>query len=223
MFQTKRTKLKKSITSKLHYNKTTIQRNSSKKQSKTTTREKNSQESAQETNLSKPKASTYLTSKESVSSLNEHLINTTSKATFHTQTTLRNLLSKPKDPIPKEDRNNAVYQLNCKDCEAIYVGETKQTLNIRGEEHITVIKSASKGVTLVTLQSTTGNTIVTLTRNIRKYWALRKTGKQELSRKQSTQKKMSIISTEYPSNYQIFGNQESKAKKTNAKTTISPN
>ena len=72
--------------------------------------------------------------------LNKHNI----KATFHTQTTLRSLLSKPKDPIRKEDRNNAVYQLNCKDCEAVYIGETKRTLNIRVEEHITTIKSASK-------------------------------------------------------------------------------
>ena len=44
----------------------------------------------------------------------------------------------------KGDRNNAVYQLNCKDCEAVCVGETKRTLNIRAEERITVIKSASK-------------------------------------------------------------------------------
>ena len=52
------------------------------------------------------------------------------KSTFYnTQTTLRSLLSKPKDPIPTEDRNNAVYQLNCKDCEAVYVGETKRTLH----------------------------------------------------------------------------------------------
>ena len=72
--------------------------------------------------------------------LNKHNI----KATFYTQTTLRSLLSKPKDPIPKEDRNNAIYQLNCKDCEAVYVEETKRTLNIRAEEHITAIKSASK-------------------------------------------------------------------------------
>ena len=46
--------------------------------------------------------------------------------------------------IPKEDRDNAVYQLNCKDCVAVYVGETKRTLNIRAEEHITAIKSGSK-------------------------------------------------------------------------------
>ena len=72
--------------------------------------------------------------------LNKHNI----KATFYTQTTLRSLLSKPKDHIPKEDRNNAVYQLNCKDCEAVYVGETKRTLNIRAEAHITAIMSASE-------------------------------------------------------------------------------
>ena len=72
--------------------------------------------------------------------LNKHNI----KATFYTQTTLRSLLSKPKDPIPKEAMNNAVYQLNCKDCEAVYVGETKRTLYIRAKEHITDIKSASE-------------------------------------------------------------------------------
>ena len=66
------------------------------------------------------------------------------KEMFYIQTTLRNLLSKPKDPIPKEDRNNVVYQLNSKDCKAVYVGETKRTQNIRAEEHITVIKPASK-------------------------------------------------------------------------------
>ena len=36
------------------------------------------------------------------------------KATFYTQTTLRSLLSKPKDHIPKEDRNNAVYRQTVK-------------------------------------------------------------------------------------------------------------
>ena len=66
------------------------------------------------------------------------------KATFYTPTTLRSLLSKPKDPIPKEDRNNVICQLDCKDCEAVYVGETKRTLNIRTNEHISAVKSASQ-------------------------------------------------------------------------------
>ena len=50
---------------------------------------------------------------------------------------------------------------------------------------------------------------MTLTGNIRKYWTLRTIGKQGPSRSQSTQKKTSIISMEYPPNCQIeiFGNQ----------------
>ena len=46
--------------------------------------------------------------------------------------------------MPKEDRKNAVYQLNCiptRHCEAIYIGETKRTLNIRAEEQIAGVKS----------------------------------------------------------------------------------
>ena len=66
------------------------------------------------------------------------------KTTFYTPTSLRSLLSKPKDPVPKEDRNNVIYQLDCKDCEAVYVGETKRTLNIRTNEHISAVKSASQ-------------------------------------------------------------------------------
>ena len=119
-----------------------IQKNSSKEQPKSTTGEKNSQERAQKKNLSKLKASTYLTSKKSASSLNEHLIKHQSNI-LHPDNPWKSII-KAKDPILKEDRNNAVYQLNCKDCEAVCVGETKRTLNIRVEEHITAIKSASK-------------------------------------------------------------------------------
>ena len=150
--------------------------------------------------------------------LNKHNL----KATFYTQTTLRSLLSKPKDHIPKEDRNNAVYQLNCKGCEAVYVGETKRTLNIRAEEHITAIKSASKKVTL---QSTAGNTIMTLTGNIRKYWTLRKIGKQEPSRSQLLEENehhINGISFKLPNIWKPIL-RESKAKKTTAKTTTSSN
>ena len=66
------------------------------------------------------------------------------KSTHLHCTTLRSLLSKPKDPIPTEDRNNVIYQLDCNSCEAVYVGEPKRTLNIRTNEHISAAKSASK-------------------------------------------------------------------------------
>ena len=48
------------------------------------------------------------------------------------------------------------------------MGETKRTLNIRAEEYITAIKSASKRSH--TENFTAGNTIMTLTGKIRKYW-----------------------------------------------------
>ena len=48
------------------------------------------------------------------------------KTTFYTPTTLRSLLSKPKDPIPKEDKNNVIYQLDCKDCEAVLMLEKQK-------------------------------------------------------------------------------------------------
>ena len=59
------------------------------------------------------KASTYFTSKESVSSLNEHLISITSKQHFTNRQPLE--VYKAKDPTPKEARKNSVYQRNCKD------------------------------------------------------------------------------------------------------------
>ena len=79
LFQTKRTKFEEKchILAALQQNgypKEFIQRTV-----KSTTGEKNSQESAQKKNVKKTKASTYLTSKDSASSLNEHLISITSK------------------------------------------------------------------------------------------------------------------------------------------------
>ena len=79
-----------------------------------------------------------------MSSLNEHSISSTSKQHSTPRQPSRSLLSKPKEPIRKESGNNAVYQLDCKDCEAVYVGEMNQILNIRAEEHVTAIKSGSK-------------------------------------------------------------------------------
>ena len=66
------------------------------------------------------------------------------KTTFYTPTILRSLLSKAKNPIPKEDKNNVIYQLDSKDCEAVYIGETKRTLNIRTNWHISAVKSAGQ-------------------------------------------------------------------------------
>ena len=42
------------------------------------------------------------------------------------------LLCKPKDRVATEDKNNIVYEINC---EAVYFGDSKQSLKSRTDEH----------------------------------------------------------------------------------------
>ena len=75
------------------------------------------------------------------------------------------------------------------------------------------------------MQSTAGNTTVTLTGNIRKYWTLRKAGKQEPSTRQSTKENdhnTNGISFKLRNTWKPIL-LESKAKKTTANSTISLN
>ena len=67
---------------------------------------------------------------------NDHKIN----CTFYTTTTA--LLSHAKDPVPSEQRNNIVYKYDCKDCEAVYFGESKQTNAQRTKEHTRAVRAA---------------------------------------------------------------------------------
>ena len=41
------------------------------------------------------------------------------KETFYTTTTLRKILPVPKDPIPTEKKQNIIYKLDCKHCDAV--------------------------------------------------------------------------------------------------------
>ena len=45
--------------------------------------------------------------------------------------TLRRILSHPKDRIPDDDKSTIVYKINCRDCNASYVGETVRALRTR--------------------------------------------------------------------------------------------
>ena len=54
--------------------------------------------------------------------------------TFYTNTTSRTLLSHAKDTVPSEQRNNIVYKYDCKNCEAVYFGESKRTLAERTKD-----------------------------------------------------------------------------------------
>ena len=50
-------------------------------------------------------------------------------------TTLRDVLTKVKDPSPINSRAGAVYKIPCAECPASYVGETGRTLECRIKEH----------------------------------------------------------------------------------------
>ena len=48
---------------------------------------------------------------------------------------MRKLLCKPKDRVASEDKNNIVYEIDCSYCEAVYFGESKQSLKWRSYKH----------------------------------------------------------------------------------------
>jgi len=50
-------------------------------------------------------------------------------------TTLRNMLVHPKDRISDEKKPEVVYEIPCKNCEQVYVGETGRPLGARVKEH----------------------------------------------------------------------------------------
>ena len=82
-----------------------------------------------------------VTSEQLKTIFNDHNIN----CTFYTITTLRTLLSHAKDPVLSEQRNNIVYKYDCKDCEAVYFGESKRTLAERTKEHTRAVRAADTG------------------------------------------------------------------------------
>ena len=57
------------------------------------------------------------------------------RSTFYTQSTLRKLLCKPKDRVVTEGKNNIVYETDCSNCKAVYLGESKRSFKSRSDEH----------------------------------------------------------------------------------------
>ena len=53
--------------------------------------------------------------------------------------TISNILKKPKDKIGKEDNRGIVYQIRCKSCDSVYVGQTPRALKTRVKEHAKAI------------------------------------------------------------------------------------
>ena len=63
------------------------------------------------------------------------------RCTFYTKDTIRNALSHPKDPVDKNKQNNIVYKIPCDDCNAVYIGESKRTLEKRASEHERAVRN----------------------------------------------------------------------------------
>ena len=53
---------------------------------------------------------------------------------------IRTYLPSPKDPITSDEITCVVYEVPCKDCDFVYVGQTKRDLNSRLKEHQRAIK-----------------------------------------------------------------------------------
>jgi len=57
------------------------------------------------------------------------------KLAFTCYNKLNRLIKVQKDPLPVFSRSNVVYRINCHDCDASYVGQTKRILKTRIGEH----------------------------------------------------------------------------------------
>ena len=60
---------------------------------------------------------------------------------FQPNTTLRKILSHPKDTIPNCEKPGVVYSIPCSTCDLCYIGQTGRTLTDRKKEHMAAVKS----------------------------------------------------------------------------------
>ena len=49
--------------------------------------------------------------------------------------TLGHIFAKPKDPVTKEQRTDAIYSIPCNNCDNEYIGQTKRQFGTRLKEH----------------------------------------------------------------------------------------
>ena len=55
--------------------------------------------------------------------------------------TLSSIFQKPKDPIDFEEKRGLVYHISCRDCDAIYIGETRCSVKTRKREHVSAVRN----------------------------------------------------------------------------------
>ena len=63
---------------------------------------------------------------------------------------LNNIIKLVKDKTKTCDNVNVVYKINCKDCNASYVGQTGRRLNVRIKEHTKNIICKFKFISIYT-------------------------------------------------------------------------
>jgi hypothetical protein len=77
------------------------------------------------------------------------------RAVFKPGRTLRRSLTKVKKQTPQEKQTGIVYEVPCKDCDKVYVGETKRTMKVRLSEHRQAVrKGDSRNGIAVHVQTT---------------------------------------------------------------------
>ena len=81
------------------------------------------------------------------------------KAIFKPQSTLKQQLVRVKQKMPEEKKKEVVYQVPCKDCPKVYIGETKRTLKIRISEHKQAVKKGDETNGIAVHAHTTNNNI----------------------------------------------------------------
>ena len=57
------------------------------------------------------------------------------RSTFYTKNFLHKLLSKPRDRVATEDKNNIAYEIDRSNCETVYFGISKRSLKSRLDGH----------------------------------------------------------------------------------------
>ena len=63
--------------------------------------------------------------------------------------TLRQILVKPKDPVPIEQQNGVVYRIPCGDCESTYVGQSGRSLACRMKEHQRAVRGGDTNASAI--------------------------------------------------------------------------
>lgn len=72
------------------------------------------------------------------------------KLSYRSLNKMNSFIKVHKDSCPLSSRQNVVYRINCKDCDASYVGQTKRQLNTRISEHKNHIRRGMSGHSVIT-------------------------------------------------------------------------